>query len=99
MDSWELLNWAASAGFTIALLPQLVRTLKRRRAQDISVPFASLVILSSACMLPYLFHGGNWVFAIAQGVNLIVWAVVLYFRLWPASGTVPVPPPQPPAQR
>lgn len=92
-DGWETLNYAASIGFTVALLPQLLRTLKRKRAQDISVPFAALVILSSACLFPYMLHEGNFVFAGAQAVNLIVWAVVLYYRLWPAPGTVPAQPP------
>ncbi|MES2153601.1 MAG: PQ-loop domain-containing transporter [bacterium] len=92
MDAWEYLNLAASVGFTVALIPQLGRTLKRRRAQDISVPFAALVILSSACLLPYMVHYRNWPFAVAQGVNLLVWGVVLYYRLWPAPGTVPARP-------
>lgn len=97
-DPWEYLNWAASIGFTVALLPQLARTLKRKRAQDISVPFAALVIVSSACLFPYMLHQGNWAFAAAQAVNLVVWSVVLYFRLYPAPGTVPARP-EPPAQR
>jgi uncharacterized protein with PQ loop repeat len=89
---WEYLNYAASIGFTVALMPQLVRTLKRKRAQDISIPFASLVIASSGCMVPYTLHQGNWAFAVAQAVNLVVWGIVLYYRLYPAPGTVPAPP-------
>jgi uncharacterized protein with PQ loop repeat len=97
-NPWDWLILAASVGFTVSLMPQLFRTLKRRRANDLSVPFLVLVLVSSACGAPYFLHTGEFVFAAAQGVNLLVWGVVLYYRLWPAPGTVPAPPTPPSAQ-
>lgn len=88
-DPWEILNIAASIGFTAALAPQVVRTLRRKRAQDISLPFVLVVLASSACMLPYMLHQGNWVFAGAQLANLLGWGVVAYYRMRPAPEAVP----------
>ncbi len=80
MDAWELFNWAASAGFILCLVPQLVRTLRLRHADDISVPFLVLVNLSSASMLVYMLHVENWVFATAQIINILAWGTVLAVR-------------------
>jgi uncharacterized protein with PQ loop repeat len=74
---WEVLNWLGTAGFIACLLPQLVQTLRTRRADDISWGFLVLVLFSSGCVMPYMVHTGNLVFAIAQFVNIVVWAVVL----------------------
>ncbi len=84
VDAWDLLIWAGSAGFILCLLPQLVRTLKRRSAEDLSVAFLVLVLVSSSCTLPYMVYKGEFVFAAAQAVNLAVWGTVLYFRLNPS---------------
>ena len=85
MDPWELLNWAASIGFSLALIPQLRRTFTLRRADDISRRFLVLVLASSGFMLVYMAHAGNWVFAAAQVMNLAVWSIVLYFRVRPGA--------------
>ena len=85
MDGWEVLNWAGSIGFILCLMPQLYRTLRRRSAEDLSVPFLLLVLVSSAATLPYMLHKRNFVFASAQTVNLLVWGTVLYFRLFPGK--------------
>ena len=85
-----MLNWVGSAGFILCLMPQLYRTLQRRSAEDLSLPFLVLVLVSSGCTLPYMLHRRNYVFASAQMVNLLVWGTVLYFRLFPAR---PAPPP------
>ena len=81
MDVWDLLNWAATAGFILCLVPQLRRTLLTRKADDISRRFLYLVLFSSACMLPFMLHERNYVFAVAQAVNLLVWGTVLVVRL------------------
>jgi uncharacterized protein with PQ loop repeat len=89
MDGWELFNWAGSVGFSLALVPQLRRTWTLRRADDISRKFLWLVLASSGFMLTYMAHAGNWVFAFAQGMNLLVWGIVLYFRVRPGAPATP----------
>lgn len=79
-----MLIWVGSAGFILCLMPQLLHTLRRRSAEDLSLPFLVLVLFSSAATLPYMLHQREYVFAAAQAVNLLVWGTVLYFRLFPA---------------
>lgn len=85
MDLWDALVAAGSAGFILCLMPQLVHTLRRRTADDLSVPYLVLVLAASCLTLPYMLHKREFVFAASQAVNLLVWGTVLYFRLFPGT--------------
>jgi uncharacterized protein with PQ loop repeat len=90
VNVWDWLNLVGSIGFVACLTPQLLRTLKRRRADDLSLVFLILVLFSSACILLYSMERRNHVFAAAQAVNLVVWGTVLYFKLRPKAIALPV---------
>ena len=66
-------------------MPQLYHTLRRRTADDFSLPYLILVLAASMMTLPYMLHKREFVFAASQAVNLLVWGTVLYFRLFPAK--------------
>jgi hypothetical protein len=83
VDLWDVLINLGSAGFILCLVPQLYRTLRRRSAEDLSIPFLILVLFSSGVTLPYMLHRREFQFAAAQTFNLLVWGTVLYFRLFP----------------
>ena len=86
MNVWDWLNLVGSLGFVACLTPQLVRTVKLRRADDLSLLFLVLVLFSSVCILLYSLQRRNYVFAAAQAANLVVWGTVLYFKLRPKGG-------------
>lgn len=90
MNVWDWLNLIGSAGFVACLMPQLARTLRLRRADDLSILFLLLVLVSSACILLYMLKRENFIFAAAQVANLIVWGVVLYFKLFPSPMAPPI---------
>lgn len=85
------LDWLIFIGglfFTLALLPQAVRTVRRGRAEDLSVPFVLLVLGGSALTLAYwLIRHEPWVVYYGFIANLLVWALVLWYRLFPREGT------------
>ena len=85
MNVWDWLNLVGSIGFVACLTPQLIRTLKLRRADDLSLAFLVLVLFSSACVLAYSLGQGNLNFAAAQVANLLVWGTVLYFKVQPSD--------------
>lgn len=89
MDVWDWLLSAGSAGFILCLLPQLAKTLRTRRADDLSWGFLVLVILSSALALPYALHAQKWVLAASWSFNLLVWGLVLYYKARPGSPLSP----------
>ncbi|MFA5944874.1 MAG: PQ-loop repeat-containing protein [Candidatus Thermoplasmatota archaeon] len=83
MDAWEVLNIVGSLGFVACLTPQMIRTVRLRRADDLSQVFLLLVLFSSICILIYSLQRNNLIFAAAQGANLVVWGTVLYFKMRP----------------
>jgi uncharacterized protein with PQ loop repeat len=88
-NPWELLIVAGSLGFILCLLPQLVKTLRTRRADDLSWGFLVLVLLSSGFTLPYELHIRQYIFAASQAVNLIVWGTVFAVKLAQQRGLAP----------
>jgi uncharacterized protein with PQ loop repeat len=89
MDFLEMLQLAGSAGFTIALVPQFFRTLKRRTAADVDLAFLFLVLAASVISLYYAIATDQIWFAISFGANLVVWGTVCYYRLWPSAAPRP----------
>jgi uncharacterized protein with PQ loop repeat len=85
VNVWDWLNLLGSIGFVACLTPQLIRTLRLRRADDLSLAFLVLVLFSSVCVLLYSTQRENYVFAAAQVANLAVWGTVLVFKLRPGS--------------
>lgn len=83
-DSWQVFIITGTVLFNIALLPQLVRTLQLRRADDISVAFTLLILVASVSNMTYFLHLREWIAAFGFVGNLIVWSIVLYFRLHPS---------------
>lgn len=83
---WRWLEFAGSLGFTIALLPQFLRTIRRRRANDMDLTFLLIVLASSLVLLVYSLATRQYFFAASYVANLLVWSVVLYYRLRPGFG-------------
>ncbi len=83
MDVWDWLVSAGSVGFIACLVPQLIKTVKSKRADDLSWGFLVLVIISSALALPYAIHDKQWLLSASWTVNLLVWGLVLYYKWHP----------------
>ncbi|MCA1811582.1 MAG: hypothetical protein LC623_06175 [Halobacteriales archaeon] len=80
-DPWDAVVYAGSIGFILCLLPQLFKTLRTGKAEDLSWGFLVLVLFSSALTLPYMLHRDEVVFAVSQAVNLGVWGTVALVKL------------------
>ena len=81
-----------TAGFTVALVPQLIRTLRLGRADDLSIPFILLVIAASVMTFIYwVIRGEAWYVTSGFAANAIVWGIVLWYRLCPRPGAVDAP--------
>lgn len=87
MDVWDWLVSAGSAGFILCLVPQLTKTLRTRRADDLSWGYLVLVNVASALALPYALHAREWLLAASWVLNLVVWGLVLYFKWRPGPRT------------
>lgn len=90
-----LLDWfqfLGSLAFTLALVPQFVRTLRRKRAEDVDVSFLVLVLLASVFSLVYTVPTRLYFFSGSFVANLIAWGTVLYYRLRPGRRLAPPAP-------
>lgn len=85
----DWLIFLGSLSFTLALVPQAVRTLRLGRAEDLSIPFILLVLGASVMTLIYwLIRGEPWQVYFGFIANILVWGLVLWYRLFPRPGTV-----------
>lgn len=88
-DAWSYVILAGTILFTVALVPQLVRTIQLGRAEDVSILFILTVIAASACNMTYFLHLGEWIAAAGFVANLTVWPIVLWYRLNPRPRQAP----------
>ncbi len=83
----EGLDWLILIGsvlFSIALVPQAVRTVRLGRANDFSVPFILLILVASGLTLVYwLIRKEPWEVYFGFIANILVWGLVLWYRLFP----------------
>ena len=80
----DWLIFLGSAAFSLALVPQAFRTVKRGRAEDLSIPFILLVLAASIMTLVYwLIRREAWEVYFGFIANIMVWGLVLWYRLFP----------------
>ncbi len=85
----DWLIFLGSTAFSVALVPQLVRTLRLGRADDFSIPFVLLVVGASIVTLTYwLIRGEPWQVYFGFIANILVWGVVLWYRFFPRPGSL-----------
>lgn len=83
----DWLIFTGSTAFTLALVPQAIRTMRLGRADDLSIPFILLVLTASILTLVYwLIRGEPWLVYYGFIANIIVWGLVLWYRLFPRPG-------------
>lgn len=84
LGSGEALIVLGTVGFTVALLPQVVRTMRLGRADDLSIPFILLVVGASGLTLAYwILHQQPLRVTFGFGANIVAWGLVLWYRLFP----------------
>ncbi len=86
----EWIIFVSGLAFSIALLPQLARTLKLGRADDFSLPFILIVIGASIMAMLYfvLTNPTGWFVYYGYIANIIVWFVVAWYRVFPRPGSM-----------
>lgn len=85
----EWIIFVSALAFSVALLPQLVRTLRLGRADDFSLPFILIVIAASILALLYflIVDPGGWYVYYGYLANIAVWSVVAWYRIFPRPGS------------
>lgn len=86
----EWLVFLSGIGFTVALAPQLWRTIHLGRADDLSIPFIGIVVIASILAMTYfmLLDITGWFVYFGYAANILVWSIVMWYRLFPRPGSM-----------
>ena len=87
METLEIIQFVGAMGFVVSLAPQLVRTIRRKSANDVSLWYLVILLLSSVLLLYFALATGLVWFSVSYVANLVVWGTVLYFRVRPGQPT------------
>ena len=61
--------------------PQVIQTLRTRKTRDINLFLTIFAIGGLAFYVYYAIRTSQWIFAIADGIDMNMWAVVLTIKL------------------
>ncbi len=85
----DWLIFLGSLGFSACLVPQMIRTIKLGRADDISLWFLVTVIVAAALSLSYfLIEDAGWFVWYGYVATIAAWLLVLWYRLRPRPGSL-----------
>jgi MtN3 and saliva related transmembrane protein len=80
--SWvTLVGSVAAVCSTTAYLPQAVRTWRTRSTADISIAMYSMMVVATSLWLTYGIALESWPIIGANGVTLVLSAIILFFKL------------------
>ncbi len=61
--------------------PQVIQTLRTRKTRDINLFLTIFAIAGLAFYVYYAARTAQWIFAIADGIDMSMWAVVLVIKV------------------
>jgi MtN3 and saliva related transmembrane protein len=76
---YELIGFLGVFLINLAYLPQLYKTIKTKKARDISVPFYILILLGIVAYLVYAVLIENVVYMVSNTVGLISPILMIYY--------------------
>jgi MtN3 and saliva related transmembrane protein len=81
MAATEWLGYLAALGTTSAYAPQVVKVVRTRRTQDISLKAFLVLVTGQALWLTYGVMGGDWPLILSNAVTLLFTGTILAFKL------------------
>ena len=79
---FEVIGWAGCALSSLISIPQLIRTLKLRRAGELSITTYTLACLTMVCFIVLAIHNGVIQLLVASATVLVIdsWLLVLIVK-------------------
>ena len=77
----EIIGFIAAALTTAAGLPQLIKTIKTKKTRDLSFKFLAVMDIGLFLWLIYGLFIISWPLISANGVALIIWTIMLFYKL------------------
>ena len=76
-----IFGYVGAFSLAACALPQLLKTIRTRSAEDFDWYFLWLWLIGDACMLSYSVLQYNGLLVLNYGMNLVPICVILYFKL------------------
>lgn len=80
MDDITIAVTAAGIFVLCSTFPQVILTLRTRKTRDISLLLTVFAVAGLAFYVYYAIRTEQWIFAIADGIDMSMWAVVLCIK-------------------
>ncbi|GAB4250421.1 MAG: SemiSWEET transporter [Saprospiraceae bacterium] len=80
-DPLTILGLVAATLTTGALVPQTLKTWKTKSAGDLSMSMYIMMVTGVSCWLVYGFYKSDLPLMLANGVGLLLSAVILFFKM------------------
>ncbi len=72
MDSTQLIGIGASIGTGFSLLPQLIKLIKEKKAEDLSMGMMGVLLTGLLLWVIYGIHKEDWIIIVSNAVSLIL---------------------------
>ncbi len=81
IDAITFLGLVAASLTTGALVPQTVKTWRTKSAGDLSMYMYLMMVTGVCCWLIYGFYKKDLPLILANGIGLLLSAIILYFKM------------------
>lgn len=72
MDTMQLIGIGASIGTGISLLPQLLKVVREKKAESVSLPMLSVLFAGLVLWVIYGIMKEDWIIIISNAVSMIL---------------------------
>lgn len=81
MNLTQIIGIGASIGTGLSLLPQLLKLLKEKKAEDLSMGMMGVLLTGLALWVVYGFRKEDWIIIISNGVSLTLNITIIALSL------------------
>jgi MtN3 and saliva related transmembrane protein len=80
MSSNDILGYVAGSITAVTFLPQVIKTWKKRSAEDVSLMMFVIAVLCEVLWIIYAININNWVIILTNATLMVMALTMIYFK-------------------
>lgn len=80
MSSNDILGYVAGGITAVTFLPQVIKTWKKRSAEDVSLMMFVIAVLCEVLWIIYAININNWVIILTNATLMVMALIMIYFK-------------------
>lgn len=80
MSSNDILGYVAGGITAVTFLPQVIKTWKKRSAEDVSLMMFVIAVLCEVLWIIYAININNWVIILTNATLMVMALTMIYFK-------------------